>query len=63
MHTLVDDDLVDELLLKVFPVAIGPGLRVFPETSKKTAWKLSDTQTFPSGVRVDTYHPRDGAQA
>ncbi|MGQ0803436.1 MAG: dihydrofolate reductase family protein [Actinomycetota bacterium] len=56
VHTLLDD-LVDELRLMVFPVTIGAGLRVFPETTKKTAWKLTDTQTFPSGVRVDTYHP------
>ena len=39
----------------VFPVTIGSGLRVFPLTTKKTLWTLSDTRTFPSTVRVDTY--------
>jgi dihydrofolate reductase len=57
VHTLLDNDLVDELRLMVFPVTIGSGLRVFPETTKKTPWQLTDTQTFPSRVRVDTYHP------
>jgi dihydrofolate reductase len=57
VHTLLDSDLVDELRLMVFPVTIGSGLRVFPETTKKTAWRMTDTQAFPSGVRVDTYHP------
>ena len=56
VHTLLDNDLVDELRLMAFPVTIGSGLRVFPETTKKTAWTLSDTRAFPSQVRVDTYH-------
>src|SRR6266576_1695093 len=57
VHTLLDNDLVDELRLMVFPVTIGYGLRVFPETIKKTQWTMTDTLTFPSGVRVDTFHP------
>jgi dihydrofolate reductase len=57
VHTLLDNDLVDELRLMVFPVTIGYGLRVFPETIKKTQWTMTDTLTFPSGVRVDTYQP------
>ncbi|MCU1428247.1 MAG: bifunctional deaminase-reductase domain protein [Actinomycetia bacterium] len=57
VHTLLDNDLVDELRLMVFPVTIGAGLRVFPDTIKKTAWKMIDTLTFASGARLDTYHP------
>jgi dihydrofolate reductase len=57
IHALLENDLVDELRLMVFPVTIGSGLRVFPETTRKAAWKLIDTRTFPSGQRVDTYHP------
>jgi len=41
----------------VFPVTIGFGARVFPETIKKRLWTMTDTQTFPSRVRADTYHP------
>ena len=57
VHTLLDNDLVDVLRLMVFPVTIGYGLRVFPETIKKTQWTMTDTLTFSSGVRVDTYQP------
>jgi len=57
VHTLLDNDLVDELRLMVFPVTIGFGARVFPETIKKRLWTMTDTQTFPSRVRADTYHP------
>ena len=56
VHTLLDNDLVDELRLMVFPVTIGSGLRVFPTTTRKTPWRMVDSITFPSTVRVDTYH-------
>jgi dihydrofolate reductase len=59
VHTLLDNDLVDELRLMVFPVTIGEGLRVFSATIKKAAWSLADTRSFASGVRVDTYRPAD----
>ena len=57
VHTLLENSLVDELRLMVFPVTIGSGLRVFPETTKKTPWNMTDTRTLPSGARVDTYQP------
>ncbi|HET7722152.1 MAG TPA: dihydrofolate reductase family protein, partial [Acidimicrobiales bacterium] len=57
-HALLDHDLVDELRLMVFPVTIGAGLRVFSDTIKKTAWQLTDSLEFPSGVRVDSYRPQ-----
>ena len=57
VHLLLDNDLVDELRLMVFPVSIGAGLRVFPDTQKKSPWKRTDTVEFPNGVRVDTYLP------
>ena len=57
VHTLLENDLVDVLRLTVFPVSIGAGLRVFPDTRKKIAWKVTETHTFASGVWVDTCHP------
>ena len=61
VHTLLDNDLVDELRLMVFPVTIGSGLRLFPDTTNKRRWKLTDTHTFPAGQRVDTYRPEEMA--
>jgi dihydrofolate reductase len=57
VHTLIENDLVDELRLMVFPVSIGAGLRVFPDAQKKVFWKLDDLETYPNGVRVEVYHP------
>lgn len=56
VHTLLENDLVDELRLMVFPVTIGSGKRVFPESTKKTAWTLSNTRTVDRQIRIDTYH-------
>ncbi|MDX6226534.1 MAG: hypothetical protein QOE64_2910 [Frankiales bacterium] len=57
VHTLLENGLIDELRLMVFPVALGGGKRVFPETPDKTVLKLTDTQVFPSGVVAQTYEP------
>ncbi|MDX3357117.1 dihydrofolate reductase family protein [Streptomyces sp. ME01-24h] len=56
VHALLDHDLVDELRLMVFPVTIGAGLRVFPDTVGKTPWRRVESQQFPPGPRVDTYY-------
>jgi dihydrofolate reductase len=55
VHMLLQHDLVDELRLMIFPVTIGSGGRLFPETSDKTVWQLDDSRAFPSGVVVQTY--------
>jgi hypothetical protein len=41
----------------VFPVILGSGARVFPETPEKTPLELADIRTFESGVVVQTYRP------
>lgn len=55
VHALIENDLVDELRLMVFPVAIGGGLRVFPETRQKTTFRRIETKAFDSGVVVNVY--------
>jgi dihydrofolate reductase len=55
VHTLIDHDLVDELRLKIFPVVLGAGERVFGETSDKKPMRLVDAQTLGDGVAFLTY--------
>jgi dihydrofolate reductase len=55
VHTLMEHDLVDELRLKVFPVVLGAGKRLFGETSDKKAMRLVDTQAIEGDVVVLTY--------
>ena len=55
VRTLMEHDLVDELRLKVFPVVLGDGERLFGEVSDKRALRLVDTRTIEGGVVVLTY--------
>jgi dihydrofolate reductase len=55
VRTLLEHDLVDELRLKIFPVVLGDGGRLFGETSDKKPMRLVDTQTLGDGVAVLTY--------
>jgi dihydrofolate reductase len=62
VRTLMEHDLVDELRLKVFPVVLGAGERLFGETSDKKAMRLVDTQTVEGDVVFLTYElVRDAA--
>jgi dihydrofolate reductase len=57
VHTLMAHDLVDELRLMIFPVAVGGGGRLFPETQRKQGLQLAGTHTFDNGTVVLTYRP------
>jgi dihydrofolate reductase len=56
----LSNDLVDELWLKIFPVTLGKGKRLFSEgATLPVAFKLVESKTSPSGVIVASYK-RDG---
>jgi dihydrofolate reductase len=55
LRTLMEHDLVDKLRLKVFPVVLGDGDRLFGETSDQKPMRLVDTQPVGDGVAVLTY--------
>jgi dihydrofolate reductase len=55
LRTLMEHDLVDKLRLKIFPVVLGAGERLFGETSDKKPMRLADAQTLGDGVAVLTY--------
>jgi dihydrofolate reductase len=57
VRTLMEHDLVDELRLKIFPVVLGAGERLFGGTSDKKPMRLVDTQTVGDGVAFLTYEP------
>ena len=58
VHTLIAHDLVDEFRLMVFPVLLGSGRRLFPDSPDKRTLQLTETTQFPSGVVVHHYRPR-----
>jgi dihydrofolate reductase len=55
MQTLLKHDLVDELWLKIFPIALGSGKRLFAEGTIPAAFKLTDSKISPLGVIVANY--------
>jgi dihydrofolate reductase len=57
VQALVEQGLVDELRLMVFPVVLGAGKRLFGETSDKRRLRLADSKTVGDGVAILTYEP------
>jgi dihydrofolate reductase len=54
---LFDNQLVDEIVLLIYPVVIGQGTRLFPETGSDTALDLVDSRPTQNGVTVQVYRP------
>ncbi len=55
IQTLLKHDLVDELWLKIFPVTLATGKRLFEEGTIPAAFTLVDSKSSPSGVIVATF--------
>jgi dihydrofolate reductase len=55
VRTLLDHDLVDELRLKVFPVVLGAGDRLFGETSATKAMRLVNVRCIDGDTAYLTY--------
>lgn len=55
IQTLLKNDLVDELWLKIFPVILGKGKRLFAEGAVPAAFELTSSQTSPKGVIIANY--------
>jgi dihydrofolate reductase len=58
VNTLLQDGLIDEYRLLVYPVVLGSGKRLFKEGSI-TGLRLVETKTFGSGVVLLTYRPNE----
>jgi len=55
IQTLLQNDLVDELWLKIFPITLGNGKRLFTDGIMPVAFELVDTKVSPSGVIFANY--------
>jgi dihydrofolate reductase len=55
IQTLLKADLVDELWLKIFPVTLGIGKRLFAEGTMAAGWELIESKTSTNGVIVASY--------
>jgi dihydrofolate reductase len=55
IQTLLKHDLVDELWLKIFPVTLGKGKRLFAEGTNPAGFRLVLSEISPSGVIIASY--------
>jgi dihydrofolate reductase len=59
IHTLAENDLVDEYNLHVYPLVLGGGKRLFPD-GKRINLELIEAQALPTGVVYQRYKPAKG---
>jgi dihydrofolate reductase len=55
IQTLLKHNLIDELHLWIFPVAVGKGKRFFGEDANPSGFKLLESKTSSTGVIIATY--------
>ena len=54
---LLDNDLVDQMTLFIFPVVVGQGTRLFPGSGPDAALDLVESRSTPKGVTIQVYRP------
>ncbi len=57
LRWLLERDLVDELNLRIYPVILGDGLRLFPENGPTHNLELVESILSSTGVMIQTYRP------
>ncbi|MGY1820414.1 dihydrofolate reductase family protein [Geodermatophilus sp. SYSU D00079] len=57
VRALLADGLVDELHLYVYPLAVGTGIRLFPDGAPRTPLSLLGAESLSNGVAHLTYGP------
>ncbi|HEU5122394.1 MAG TPA: dihydrofolate reductase family protein [Candidatus Saccharimonadales bacterium] len=55
IQTLLRNDLIDELRLRIFPVTIGAGKRLFAEGTKPAAFELIEAGALSNGIIIANY--------
>jgi len=55
----MEHDLVDEYWLKIFPITLGQGKRLFEKGTIPASFKLFESKVTPNGI-VFLYYKRDG---
>src|SRR6185369_7165884 len=62
LRWLLERDLVDELNIRLYPVVVGKGLRLFPESGQSHDLQLVESRSTSGGVTLLTYRPAGRAK-
>jgi dihydrofolate reductase len=57
IQTLLENDLIDEFRVWIFPVTLGTGKRLFGDGAHPAALKLVDSKVSKTGVTINVYQP------
>jgi dihydrofolate reductase len=55
LQTLMKHDLVDEFWLKIYPITLGSGKRLFVDGTIPAAFKVTESHVTPSGIIIVNY--------
>ncbi|RHX93753.1 riboflavin biosynthesis protein RibD [Leptospira yasudae] len=55
VQTLMKQDLIDEFWLKIFPLTLGSGKRLFVEGTIPAAFQVTESEVTPGGVIIANY--------
>jgi dihydrofolate reductase len=55
LQTLMKHDLVDEFWLKIYPLTLGSGKRLFVDGTIPAAFKVTESQVSPNGIIIVNY--------
>ena len=52
---LLENDQIDQLKIKLNPIVLGEGTKLFGASKAKANWKLSEIESFADGMQILTY--------
>ena len=58
IHWLLQNRLIDEMNLIIFPVVLGQGMRLFPDIGNDFALQLVESSVKPNGTIIQVYRPQ-----
>jgi dihydrofolate reductase len=56
---LLENGLIDQLKLKLNPIVLGYGTKLFGSSTASGSWELIDKESFSDGLQILTYDRKD----
>lgn len=55
LTTLLNQDMIDEMIINRFPVVLGSSIPLFPDNPKESKWKVKNSVSYQNGITQTTY--------